>query len=61
VALKDAIPAYNCSTDEEWDGWETRELSFLCPIATEGPDSYTTVFELDSSIPECMNVLIMRE
>ena len=58
VELKDAIPSYNYTTDEEWDGWEAREILFQCADAIEGPDTLTAVFELDGSVSVCAKVFI---
>ena len=58
VELKDAIPNYNYTTDEEWDGWEAREMPFHCADAMEGPDNDTVVFDVASSLAVCVNVFI---
>ena len=37
VELERATPAYNYTTDEEWDGWEAREMLLTCADAMEVP------------------------
>lgn len=57
--MKDAIPNYDYpATDEEWDGWEVREVLYHCTDAMEGPENNTVVFEMESPLAICANVFI---
>jgi len=53
--LRDVLPGYNYDYDDEWDGWEAREVVFECEQAIHRHDdeNYTAVLQVAVGLAYC--------